>query len=356
MRASTLFYLARSFIACRFLGRRIPLALAFELTHKCNLDCPHCYARETVSGLGREEHLHIVDEAAHAGCKVISFTGGEPLLVPHLPELISRAKRHGMWVQFTTNGLLLPALENELARTGFNLIQLSLDGDKPTHEATRGQGSFAPVMSAIETIVRRRWRSLIVSVMTKHSTINDLTFAMAQALRMGGFISFQPICDMPQITPDRKEYEEFLDFLQAIRRNRSFSQIDRVLHRYGAKEMMDSTLPTRGKFYNPMDQSLTLLRYLRRFPDMGVLPCAAGKLFGRIRPDGQLVPCYYAIDREKPVNVIKDGFERAWKELNEPDCANCWHHHRLELNLIYNLSLPTLKNVLLYHLPGKFRG
>ena len=103
-----------------------------------------------------------------------------------------------------------------------------------------------------------------------------------------------------------------------------------------------------------MDQPMVMLDYLYRFPDFGYLPCTGGKLFGRIRPDGQLVPCYYAIDREHPVNIIKDGFKKAWRNINLPKCRNCWHHHRLELNLIYNFSVRTLINVLYYHLNKKY--
>ena len=356
MKIRTLLYLGRSFFACRFLGRRYPLALAFELTHECNLSCPHCYTQEPLPTLEEKDHLRILDEAARAGCRVVSFTGGEPLLVDHLPELISRAKALGMWVQFTTNGHQIPAVARELDRSRFDLIQISLDGDRPSHEAIRGAGSFEPVMAALELIQRYGWSTLILSVITRHSTFSSLTFAIAQALRVGGFVSFQPICDVPDLAPGRSEFEELLDFLEAVKKSRSFRRLHQVLSHYGTKEILDLHVPDGGSFYNPMDQSITLLRYLRRFPNQGSIPCAAGKLFVRIRPDGQLVPCYYAIERENPVNVAGDGFDRAWENLNEPDCTDCWHHHRLELNLIYNLSLSTLKDVLLYHLPRKYAG
>ena len=88
-----------------------------------------------------------------------------------------------------------------------------------------------------------------------------------------------------------------------------------------------------------MEQSEEFLRNLYKFPKAGTVPCTAGILFGRILPDGELVPCYYAVDKTQTRNILTDGFQKCWERLNKPKCTDCWHHHRLELNLIYNLSI-----------------
>ena len=354
MNFKTICYLSACFLSSRFLGKRYPLAMALELTHRCNLSCPHCYTKDDVRQLSEEEHFRILDELKKAGCKIISFTGGEPLLIPYLPGLMKRAKEFGMWVQYTTNGVLLPEREEELRRVCADMVQVSLDGDAESHRKARGAGAFQKAIGALEVVKRNRWRCLIVCVINKYTTKASLTFALAKALDVGAFISFQPLCDLPQLGPTREQLIELLDFLKELRKARNQKQFYDVLVKHNTEGVYTETFVENRNFYNPMNQSMALLKYLYKFPHYGTLPCSAGKLFARIRPDGQLVPCYYAIDNEHPVNVIKDGFEYSWKNLNLPNCTNCWHHHRLELNLIYSLSFQTLANVLYYHLNKKF--
>ncbi len=354
MKFKTIFDLGTHLLACKFFGKRYPLAMAFELTHKCNLNCPHCYASEEIEELGQEEHFRILDEIHEAGCKIVSFTGGEPLLVPYLPALVVKAKKLGMWVQYTTNGLLLPQMEKELNAASADMIQVSLDGDLYAHEKARGEGSFSKIMKALDVVRKNNWRCLIVSVMNKYTTVESLTFTLSKALDTGAFVSFQPLCDLPELGPAQDQLKGLLDFLKEIRKTKNSREFIGVLQKFGTDFIFKDIFSGQRKFYNPMDQSMVMLNYLYKFPNFGDLPCTGGRIFGRIRPDGQLVPCYYAIDRENPVNVIKDGFEKAWRLLNLPECQNCWHHHRLELNLIYNFSLPTLVNVLYYHLNKKY--
>ncbi|MCK5082014.1 MAG: radical SAM protein [Candidatus Omnitrophica bacterium] len=330
------------------------MAIAFELTHRCNLNCPHCYAQDDVKQLGKEEYFKILDEIRKAGCAIVSFTGGEPLLVSYLPELIKRAKELGMWVQYTTNGVLLPAREEELKQVSADMIQVSLDGDAHSHGKSRGEGTFEKALKALEVVKRNHWRCLIVCVLNKYSTKESIAFALVKALDVGAFISFQPLCDLPELSPSKNQLTELLDFLKEVRKSKNQKQFCDILREHKTGHLLDETSFETRKFYNPMNQSMSLLNCLYKFPDYGALPCTAGKLFARIRPDGQLVPCYYAIDREHPVNVVKDGFKKSWQNLNFPECVNCWHHHRLVLNLIYNFSIPTLTNVLYYHLNKKF--
>lgn len=354
MKLSTVAYVGSRILACKLFGRRYPLAMAFELTHDCNMSCPHCYTSDDVTPLGREDHFRILREINAAGCRIVSFTGGEPLLVPYLTELMTEARKMGMWVQCTTNGVALPDREQEMMRAGADMIQLSLDGNQDAHEKARGDGSFTRIIDALDVVKRNDWRCLIVSVIHKYTTLESLAFVLSKALEAGAFVSFQPLCDLPALEPTRDRLVESLDFLRMVRKTRKKEQFVGVLKQCGAGSVVEQAFAAGRRFYNPMDQPMVMLKYLYRFPSIGYLPCTAGRLFGRIRPDGQLVPCYYAIDRENPLNIISDGFEKAWKNINLPECRNCWHHHRLELNLIYSLSISTIINVLYYHLNKKY--
>ena len=76
MKLKTLFYMGIRFLECKILGKRYPLAMAFELTNRCNLSCSHCYNVGIKKEMGKEDHIRILEEVYQAGCRIISFTGG----------------------------------------------------------------------------------------------------------------------------------------------------------------------------------------------------------------------------------------------------------------------------------------
>ena len=83
--------------------RRIPFSGSLALTHRCNLGCIHCYAREEHAEIAGHSELStgqwkkIIGEIKEAGCLYLLLTGGEPLLRDDFPEIYSFAKRTGSW-------------------------------------------------------------------------------------------------------------------------------------------------------------------------------------------------------------------------------------------------------------------
>jgi tungsten cofactor oxidoreducase radical SAM maturase len=73
----------------------------------------------------------------------VVFTGfGEPLIHPHLLEMIQAVREHGLAVTLGTNGLRLDGqMARELVRLGVDRLVISVDGVKPeTYAAVRGEG------------------------------------------------------------------------------------------------------------------------------------------------------------------------------------------------------------------------
>jgi len=137
--------------------RRIPGQLVIQLTDRCNGACPQCGMR--VGGkyprcaLSVDEGKRILDEAARRGVRVVSFTGGEPLLVlRELISLIRHAGRLGIpYIRTGTNGFVFmnsehPGFETRIQRIGEALADtplrnfwISLDSSVPgIHEQMRG--------------------------------------------------------------------------------------------------------------------------------------------------------------------------------------------------------------------------
>lgn len=82
-----------------------PLIITWSLTHRCNLDCHYCgFPHLEHKELSRENLLHLLDTFASQGLKVISITGGEPLISPCFKEFVLRARHHGILLNLNTNG------------------------------------------------------------------------------------------------------------------------------------------------------------------------------------------------------------------------------------------------------------
>ena len=71
----------------------LPGRLWLYANYHCNLTCAYCL---TESGpkvarreLGRERTLALAQEAAELGFTALGLTGGEPFLLPYLPELLA---------------------------------------------------------------------------------------------------------------------------------------------------------------------------------------------------------------------------------------------------------------------------
>jgi MoaA/NifB/PqqE/SkfB family radical SAM enzyme len=114
--------------------------LQIHPSRRCNLQCLHCYS---ASGPGVAERLEIgvlgeaVADAAALGYRVISVSGGEPLLYPALGELLRLSHAAGLATTVTTNGMLLGRRQLDMLARDCDLLAISLDGVPVSHNLMR---------------------------------------------------------------------------------------------------------------------------------------------------------------------------------------------------------------------------
>ncbi|NOZ03741.1 MAG: GTP 3',8-cyclase MoaA [FCB group bacterium] len=109
--------------------------LRIAVNERCNLRCIYCMPPEGVDFQSKKELLttreinRIVGVASTLGISKIRFTGGEPLLHPHIVSLVGTAvKTPGIEsVHLTTNGLLLRETAEALRQAGLHGINISFD-------------------------------------------------------------------------------------------------------------------------------------------------------------------------------------------------------------------------------------
>lgn len=119
-------------------GRAITY-LRISLTDRCNLRCVYCMPKDGLQWQPRadqlsvEEIVRVVEAAAAGGVKRVRLTGGEPLIHPHVVEIVRSIASipNVEEVSLTTNAMLLERLAQPLAEAGLKRVNISLDSLNP---------------------------------------------------------------------------------------------------------------------------------------------------------------------------------------------------------------------------------
>ncbi len=157
--------LAASF-CYRFAGGRAsaPEAVTIFLTYRCNLRCKMCgqWGEGGVTKSKSAQHVReelpvgrlksLADDVAPFRPNITLF-GGEPLLHSGCVDLVKHIKSKGMHCLVITNGFLLEELAEELAGSGLDELNVSLDGNRELHDSIRGMpGLFDKIMAGLKKI------------------------------------------------------------------------------------------------------------------------------------------------------------------------------------------------------------
>jgi radical SAM protein with 4Fe4S-binding SPASM domain len=102
----------------------------------------------------------VVSELAPAR-PTYSLFGGEPLMYPHLEDVIRAIKQAGSSVDTPTNGTLLTRHAAMLVETGFDSVRVSIDGPREANDFQRGKGSYDRAMAGIEALHREKQKASV---------------------------------------------------------------------------------------------------------------------------------------------------------------------------------------------------
>lgn len=132
--------------------------LRISVTDRCNLRCTYCMPEEGIhliqhqDILSFEEILDVVKSSVGMGINKVRITGGEPLVRRGIIDLIGMISSvEGITdLSLTTNGTLLGRFATELANSGLNRVNISLDtiDEQKYSEITRG-GDIHSVLKGI---------------------------------------------------------------------------------------------------------------------------------------------------------------------------------------------------------------
>ncbi len=136
-----------------------PEKVIVNITYRCNNHCRFCAVGNRIQeDLPLDEIQARLREHRAAGVELLDLDGGEPTLVPRLPELIRWARAEGFRrVNVTTNGRTLanPGTAGRLAAAGLTDLLISLHGPSAGihDDLTQAPGSFDQTIQGIRHAV-----------------------------------------------------------------------------------------------------------------------------------------------------------------------------------------------------------
>ncbi len=110
------------------------------MTSHCNLACDFCYG--PVPGKDPVElRAGILEALAASSARVVTFCGGEPLLIRKIDQYAATLAQRGKSTVLNTNGQLLRTrLDQEFRLVSFAMVGISIEGSAPEiHRAMRGK-------------------------------------------------------------------------------------------------------------------------------------------------------------------------------------------------------------------------
>ncbi len=269
----------------------IPISVLFEVTHRCNLGCQHCYLTEGPVGRPRptqpeltlEDSRRILNQLAEAGALFLTLSGGEVFLRRDALEIVAHARSRGLSVTlFTTGTLLTPETATKLADLQPLSVEVSIYSARPeVHDrVTRIPGSHARSLRALRLL---KDRGVVILIKSPLMSLNSGEYhgIVALAEELGAGYGFDPML-VPRRDGNMAPVNLSLDRQQ--------------LHAYFSDPILAK------EFFQPV----------KCLPQPGEEICATGRRHCLISPYGDLFPCMvYPVPagnlREKSFHEIWSG-------------------------------------------------
>lgn len=211
-----------------------------DITNRCNLQCPICFANAATSGTLYEptqdeirQMLKNLRKNHPVATPAIQYSGGEPTVRKDIVELIKIAKEEGFThTQIATNGLALAYNENlakELKEAGLNTVYLQFDGiTKEPYIKTRAADIFDKKIDAIENCRKAGLGIVLVPTIVKGINSDQIgqiiQFALDNIDVIRG-VNFQPVSFAGRTPSDKVEEQRITidDFMKEVEKQTDFN-------------------------------------------------------------------------------------------------------------------------------------
>jgi hopanoid biosynthesis associated radical SAM protein HpnH len=307
-------------MAAHVLGRtlrgdeRYPLVLMLEPLYRCNLACAGCGKTQyppniLKTQLSVEECVGAVEECP---APVVSIAGGEPLLHPHIGEIVAQIVRRRRYIYLCTNALLLEQKLDCFEPSRFFCLSVHLDGLEEEHDfSVCRDGVYRTARHALVRALERGFRVTTNTTLYEGADPDRTARFFDELTRLGvEGMTISPGYRYPK-APDG---DRFL----AVEQTRN---LFRQLFQRGSR---------RWRF----SQSPLFLEFL------------AGERSYQCRPWGN--PTFGVFGWQRPCYLLQDGYEDSYRDLvartrwerygpasGNPRCRDCMVHSGFEASAVH---------------------
>jgi hopanoid biosynthesis associated radical SAM protein HpnH len=296
-------YMARQKLAGR---DKYPLIVEVEPLFACNLACNGCGKIQHPTEVLRQRLSveQVVEAVEECRAPMVSIAGGEPLLHPHIAEMVQALLDRGRYVYLCTNALLLERkMDRFRPHPRFSWV-VHVDGLRERHdESVSRAGTFDKAVAAIKAVKEKGFR-----VTTNTTFFNtDSPTTVREVL---DFLNDDLGVDQMMISPGYA-YEKAPD------------QVN-FLSTKSSTQMFEQAFADGRRKRWRLNHSPLFLDFLE------------GKVDYECTPWG--IPSYSVFGWQRPCYLMADGYAETYKELIEttdwdrygrgkdPRCANCMAH------------------------------
>jgi len=168
-----------------FLSARA-FTLQWHITQACDLHCKHCYDRSDRYSPTLDQAVEILDDL-RSFCRSryvkgqVSFSGGNPLLYPHLTNVYRATSDRGFAISILGNPAPREQIEELLAIQRPTFFQVSLEGLPEHNDQIRGAGNFKRTSEFLGVLRDLGVPSTVMLTLTKENI--DQVLPLAEMLR-----------------------------------------------------------------------------------------------------------------------------------------------------------------------------
>ncbi|MBN1490021.1 MAG: radical SAM protein [Phycisphaerae bacterium] len=210
---------------CGLCGQHLSTSVLaqIDLTNRCNLTCPICFANANAAGYVSEPTYEMVVEMLRTlrnhkplPATAVQFTGGEPTLHPEFHRCVRTANEMGFsHVQIATNGITHADLDfaQRSAEAGLHTLYLQFDGvDDRFYRKTRNEALFDKKLACIENCKKTGMKVCLVPTIIKGFNDDQVEaifkFAVEHIDAVSG-IAYQPVAFTGRINHREREAQRY---------------------------------------------------------------------------------------------------------------------------------------------------
>lgn len=194
-----------------------------DLSNRCNLTCPVCFANANAAGYVAEPNYEMVVEMLQAlrdqrpyPPTAIQFTGGEPTIHPDFHRVVAKANEMGFsHVQIATNGITHANLEfaERSAEAGLHTLYLQFDGvDPEIYRRVRCEDLWDKKLACVENCKKTGMKICLVPTIINgfnDDQVGKIFWFAVEHIEAVSAIAYQPVAFTGRIGTRQREAQRY---------------------------------------------------------------------------------------------------------------------------------------------------